>query len=172
MPKILHEVNLSHGLVVACAHEATFDRVEYLGCMGTECADVTIFKNGFAVIFNAKAVRRIVNDFQIMPIGYVLNGFNFNRISKYMGCQNCLGVLGDHGFDGIRRYIEAIWINISEHQIAIFPSGCACCCHIRKRGRNDVFCNIERFQSDLNRDSPICHKSHILGVEEGHDLLF
>ena len=107
-------------------------------------------------------MRRIVDDFEVVIVGDLLDGRYITWMSVAMHRQYGGGVRRDGSFKFCRVEIERVWIDVREHRLDAVPQQ-------RMRGRNkgvrrsdNLPCDTQRLQSRDQGNSAIREEANVI----------
>lgn len=143
----------------------TFDGMENLGCVETTGADITIFEDGPTVDFHPKRMSPIINHFQPVSIGDLLDLFHFTG--------NAIDVCGENGGClGRNRCFDQVWVdgqrvreNIHKDRLASLPDDAGRSGYIGKGGGDDFSSEVQGFDSKLKGDGAIGHIEQVIDAQ-------
>lgn len=119
--EILQVVDALLGLGVRADDGAPFKSVEYLGGVETKHGQVTVVEHAAAVTFDAKSMRRIVDDPEVVDVGDALNGIYIAGAPIAVHRHDGGGLRGDGGFDLGRVQVERVRVDIDKDRFDAIP---------------------------------------------------
>jgi len=146
--------------------------MEKLGGMKARGADIAVLKNWFAIYFDPKGMRGIVDDFEAVLVRYGLYGLHIAGNAIDMGGENGACVRSDGGFDLCRVDGEITCQDIHIDGLATFPHDAAGGGHIRKRGSDDFAFEVQGFDGKLKGDGSIPNKKQVIQGKVFFELEF
>ena len=88
MPKITKQGKFSGEFGRLRDHRSALHGMEKLGSMKAQAADITVFKNWYAIYFDPEGMRNIVDDFESVFVRNRLYCLHFARNAIDMGGEN------------------------------------------------------------------------------------
>ena len=97
------------------ADGAALNGVEHFGCVETEHGGVAERGNGRPCAFNAEGVGRVIDDFEAVPVGDLLNRVHVTEVSVHVHGYDGAGARGNEILD--RRGVEGVIVglDVGEH---------------------------------------------------------
>ena len=98
----------------------TLTGVQHLRSMVTGAGNITLRKHALAFITHTHRVACIVDNLQIMLLGYRFNRLDIAGITKHMHRHDSHSLIGDSSFNGSRIDIQRLGVDVCIHRCASF----------------------------------------------------
>ena len=153
--EILQVVDTFLRLFVVHHQSTAFDSIINLSGMETQGGHVASLQDTFTVHLHTESMGGIVNHFQTIFIGYLLNTFHVTGLSIDMDGHNCRCFRSDGGFYFIWINVTSCWINIHKYRLdAVPPKGMGGGYETIRSGY-DFACNTECLQGSDQRQCTV-----------------
>jgi len=119
--EVLEEIDPFLRLLVVHHHRSAFDRVEDLGRMKTQGAHIAFEEDAPALHFDAEGMGGIIDDFQPVLIGDLLNSSRVAGLSRDMNRQDRRRPRRDRGFDLSGIHTARIPVDVHEDRLDSVP---------------------------------------------------
>ncbi len=119
--EVLQIIDVLLGLGIGAHDRAALEGGEHLGGMEAQDGEVAMLEQAFTLVLDAKGMRRVINDLQVVVVGNGLNSLNVAGVAVHMDRQNGSGLWSDGGFDLVWVDVQCLGVNIHEHRLNAVP---------------------------------------------------
>ena len=163
--KVFQLVNALLRLDVGADDSAPLERIEYLGGMKAEHAQIAVPQNTAIVTTNTERMSGVIDHFQVIDVSNLLNGINVARRTIAMNWHDCSGLGRDGCFDLRRIHIQGDRVDINKHWFQAVPQ--------QRMGRRDegirrgdhLAADAQGLQGREQRDRAVVEKRNMLDTE-------
>lgn len=144
--EVLQPIELLAEFLIAEASSTAFNRMEDLRCMETETGNITKRSRTLALVLDAKRVRRIIDDLQLILVGNPRDLLDIADIAVDMNWHDGTGAVRDQRLELVDIYREILWIDITKDRRQAIADNRMRRRSKRKRRRDDLSLQIHRLQ--------------------------
>lgn len=128
-------------------------------------ADVPVFEDGLAFYFDSEGMCSVVDDFEFMFFGDLLDGLHFAGNAIDVGCEDRGGSWGDGCFDLVGIDGQFVRKNIYKYRRAALPDDAGGGGHVGKGCGDDFTCEFQGLDGDLKCDGAVGDEEQVIESE-------
>ena len=153
--EVLQAIELFAKFRIAEASSATLNRMEYLCRVETKAGNITKRSRALAFILDAKCMRCIIDDLQLVFVGNPLDLLDIADIAIDMHRHDGTRAIRDQRLEFIHIHREVLRIDITEDRRQAIADNRMRRRSKRERRRDDLPLQIHRLQRELQRHMAI-----------------
>ncbi|MNN13181.1 hypothetical protein D3C81_1262050 [compost metagenome] len=162
MTEAAEQKQLACDLCVSSHHGTTFRAMEQLSGVEAQGAAVAKVCQRLAIELGAEGMGGVVDDFEAIGAGDILNALDSAGVAVDMGCQDAASFFRDRSFDQLGVDAQRLWVDIHEHRLAAFPDDCIGRRHIAEGGSDDLALQAQGANRQLQGEGAVGHQLQVL----------
>lgn len=165
MPEIAKVGHLFEDFRLSREDCPSFYGMVYFCCMEAARGYIAIAEDGATVYFDTESMRPVVDHFEVMFFCDLIDRLHIAGNPIDMRGKDARGFWRDRRFDFGRIDIAGSGIDVDKNRFASFPDDAARGGYVGKRRGNNLTCEVQGFDGDLNGDSPVAGIEQMLDVQ-------
>jgi len=119
-------VDAQLGLGIRADDRPALEGVEDLGGVKAQHRQVAMAEHAATVALHAKSMGRVVDHFQVVVVGNLLDGIHIAGMAIHMDGHDRGGLRGDGGLDSGGVEVQGFGVHIDEHRLDAVPQQRVC----------------------------------------------